>query len=339
MAFEFIENSIRSNAGASSVSADDYVGFLSALTKDVFAKNKIQQIEALQIGESEKFARALYSVMSAVSALYAAKRDDLRQCSDLLKNRFQTLSVSIEGQVNTLAELNDDIGKIEREQEREAKSLEMIEASRGHLRAVRQDITRIQQEIAFLSDAKLDELLLEKERLGADLAERTHKRQEAVNAAEKLADEISAAKKVYTALREEIKNLNTEIHSLSVQIEQNKAEKAGLEASVSEQEQKTAAYKVWLEGFTERAKAHREEYDKLESIVTTYVQIWTSEKNQLFLQENLLNTDAVNALFNVTDYRGADEWFTHMEAALKSLLNEYRSKLSSINEMSMALTK
>jgi chromosome segregation ATPase len=327
--FDRIKNSISGIEHANGVSADTFVEFLGCAIDDVLEQNGIEDTADLKVSEPENFLIDLFAALSALSNLYAVNKSAVSQFSNEKAGRFHRLEKEILEEKKGLEEVSADIQDLRKKHEELTSIQEKLEASRSHLLDLETKNDQLEGRIAYLSDKRLDKIDEENKRLCAELVERTVKEKT-------LQDQKTGLESRINEILEAMSDLPRQLDELTGICKKKLVRKNKMEEEITGMQERILGFEKWEAEFDGSKTRLQADYERLNTRIQTYVNIWTAESNQQFLQETLLGD---NPLSDVKDYQDIGPWFEQITDAIEAGLSAYQNKLQDLIAASEKLTK
>jgi len=318
-AFDSIRNGLGSLEQQTAISADEWFEMLCSFHLAVFARNGLKfpgGAVDMRAKDVEDCFLSLGKVFGPCLAFYQANRHAL----DTLDERDRRILDELTAVSGALGAQRESIERYLRDGQSLREERAGLERATRQALAMQEENAALREEIARLSDIRLDEIRAENDRLHAETEERRERERA-------LRKEEAAAHLELEALEKDLVRLEGQLAGEQARHEINQCERGHLLRELGTYRQRVVEYRQWLAGWPQEQQDIKAEYDGINARAQVLLNAWTAENAQAFPRE------AITVFHEFRDY------FTRRGEELRLILDEYQVRYQRLVEASQELTK
>lgn len=352
MSFKRITGSVANLSAKDKIMADELLDMLVCVFQDVFEHNGVTSVDELTVGDDSALVKREYNLIKMLITIFEKNKTGLFELRSVLQEKINASVNEINAMLPQIEDVKFDIERAEDKKKELDIQCERLSVQRGHLLNVEEECSVIQRQIERLSDPFLDELVVRKSDLEADLKRREEKENQIGEEMNTLQSEMREKENQISLLEERIQHLKERQKQLSEEEEACREEKEGLEAGNAKMEVKITEYEDWISRCPEMNQSIRDKYNELQAKVTVLMNAVNSSFADEFLMETLYripNTSEKLSVDNYPDYNVADYrcnsvddlriWFDSMNQRIEGLLVVYERIMGSMVTQAQKITK
>ena len=282
MAFEKTEGSIVALRNKPSVSVNEMLGLVVCAVRDCFNKNRVNDVAHMSVADPRQMVLSLNAI---ASMLLQAANENANAFTELKDSMRQ----NIEATISELSEVGNEYDRtskdikemVDEEKKLEQKKAELEAETREYAR-IKKECDKLRDDIAALSDADIDEIKAERDKLAEELTERRNRKNHLdgeVSQLQTSLKETDGAVRAAEALRADIKN----------RIVSSEQEKKRLEDVIAKLKTDLDEAEKWIREFPEIHKTMLEESKRHETMMAQLRTSMNGIFSDRFLAENLFS--------------------------------------------------
>lgn len=330
MSFNKIENSLANLKNRSSISLDEMLGLMTDIILDVKKTNELDDAASLQVSDCETMALKLCSVLNFLNSAYKNNANRIKEYDEELLADCEKRIVEIESIADENAELNKKIKDALIQQDELQKKSDDLDATRGHLKGVRERNEQLNSNISLLSDPNLERIHEENIKLEQELEERQKKHDELSEKRNEVNKKLHEFQILIDNINDTISQLNDELARQNEIMERSELEKKGLEVGIENIRKKIKELEDWISNVsTEQGKVDSRK-DELQSAVNVLLAVWNNFKND---EQGKRVSGADD------DHKAVSKWFEETLDDVTRKINEVQKRYSAFVAESKKLTE
>ena len=287
MSFERTAGSIANLSGVEKIGLDSMLEMIVCVIQDVREHNGVVNLQELGVSEPDLFIKKAYNLMQALLPICKGNQEGLSELSSIWQERYKQAVADLDDIMLEFSGVAADMEKTEALHLELEKKQIMLREEKAHLINVVGECEKFREEIAALSDVKLEEMAAEREQLEEVVRIRREKKEEIVKGKEALQKELNTVESEFGNLNTSVESMKKTIASLIEQKDIASKEAHIFEKEIEALKKKLEDYKVWTTKFPEMRDVINEQIAELDSRYAILVNVWNSAKSDDFLMETL----------------------------------------------------
>ena len=332
------------------ISTDELLKMMEVVAEDVFEHNHVEpSISNLRPNDRKKVLLSSLRLLNTLIAVCEDNQEGIAELSSLIQRKLNTARKEAEGWQQELSAMSTQIAAAQQEESQLQAQFDRLNAQRGHLLTIRQQCDDIRAKIQVLSDARLDQLAQEKQKLDAEFSRRHSIAAQCKEALREVRENLTRQQETLDELNAQINAKSADLTSCQSDLTAAMEEKDRLTTQIESVTQQHKALQEWLEGFPAWSEKLRKELQELQGRSTLLLNIWNSGWSDQFLSAGLekLPADSRGRILErfSTPFGGfrslseLEDWFRSICQCVRELMGQCEERLQVLVDESRKLSQ
>lgn len=195
MSFERTKGSIQ-NLSGTAVNASDLMEMLVCVAQDIFEQSNVKKPSLLSLGDPDVLVDNMYSMIQMILAVHSSNK---ARIDSLLSAEDQSTMEALSDCNNEVQKQKENVAEVESRRNELSTARDNLERERGHLLALKDECSDLEQRIIQLKDTALDALPEKKKALSSEISELAAQRTIILNAINSAKNDALLSKQLFVS--------------------------------------------------------------------------------------------------------------------------------------------